>query len=48
MTTSHSAHDFAGAPPDRSDVKVYLIGGGIASLSAAAFLIRDGDSRART
>ena len=28
---------------DRSDTKVYLVGGGIASLAAAAFLIRDGD-----
>lgn len=27
---------------DRSNIKVYLIGGGIASLAAAAFLIRDG------
>ena len=27
----------------RSDTKVYLVGGGIASLAAAAFLIRDGD-----
>ncbi|ADV82911.1 oleate hydratase [Terriglobus saanensis] len=27
---------------DRSDTKVYLVGGGIASLAAAAFLIRDG------
>ncbi len=29
--------------PDPSDVQVYLIGGGIASLAAAVFLIRDGD-----
>jgi len=28
---------------DRSAVKVYLVGGGIASMAAAAFLIRDGD-----
>lgn len=28
--------------PDRSDAKICLIGGGIASLAAAAFLIRDG------
>ncbi len=28
---------------DRSATKVYLVGGGIASLAAAAFLIRDGD-----
>ncbi len=28
---------------DRNTTKVYLVGGGIASLAAAAFLIRDGD-----
>ncbi|TCR76663.1 oleate hydratase [Rhizobium sp. BK376] len=28
--------------PDRSTMKAYLVGGGIASLAAAAFLIRDG------
>ena len=28
---------------DRVEVKVYLVGGGIASLAAAAFMIRDGD-----
>jgi oleate hydratase len=28
---------------DRSDRRVYLVGGGIAALSAAVFLIRDGD-----
>jgi oleate hydratase len=28
---------------DRSTAKVYLIGGGIASMAAAAFMIRDGD-----
>ncbi len=28
---------------DRAGTKVYLVGGGIASLAAAAFLIRDGD-----
>jgi myosin-crossreactive antigen len=27
----------------RGDAKVYLVGGGIASLAAAAFMIRDGD-----
>ncbi len=27
--------------PDRSNTKVYLVGGGIASLATAAFLIRD-------
>lgn len=45
----------AGARPDsrdllktgthRREAKVYLVGGGIASLAAAAFLIRDGDVR---
>jgi len=30
---------------DRSDGKFYLVGGGIASLAVAAFLIRDGDVR---
>ncbi|MDR3632880.1 MAG: oleate hydratase [Isosphaeraceae bacterium] len=29
--------------PDRALARVYLVGGGIASLAAAAFLIRDGD-----
>jgi myosin-crossreactive antigen len=28
---------------DRGATKVYLVGGGIASLAAAAFMIRDGD-----
>ena len=28
---------------DRAGIKVYLVGGGIASLAAAAFMIRDGD-----
>lgn len=32
---------------DRSERKFYLAGGGIASLAAAAFLIRDGDVRGR-
>jgi len=31
-----------------SDTKTYLIGGGIASLAAAAFLIRDADIPATT
>jgi oleate hydratase len=30
-------------PQDGSDISVYLVGGGIAALSAAVFLIRDGD-----
>jgi myosin-crossreactive antigen len=28
---------------DQSTAKVYLVGGGIASLAAAVFMIRDGD-----
>ena len=32
-----------GKDPDRNTAKVYLVGGGIASLAAAAFMIRDGD-----
>ena len=28
---------------DRSAIKIYLVGGGIASMAAAAFMIRDGD-----
>ncbi len=32
-----------GKNPDRSTAKVYLVGGGIASMAAAAFMIRDGD-----
>jgi oleate hydratase len=32
-----------GKDPDRSTSKVYLVGGGIASLAAATFMIRDGD-----
>lgn len=31
------------APRDPSDRRIYLVGGGIAALSAAVFLIRDGD-----
>jgi oleate hydratase len=30
----------------QDNTKIYLIGGGIASLAAAAFLIRDADIRA--
>lgn len=33
----------AGQDPDRTAGKVFLVGGGIASLAAAAFMIRDGD-----
>jgi oleate hydratase len=42
-----SAERASGTSPagakDRSTTKVYLVGGGIASLAAAAFMIRDGD-----
>lgn len=34
-----------GAPPPRRESRMFLVGGGIASLAAAAFLIRDGDVR---
>ncbi len=47
MTTTR---DQRPAPPndphksgDKGTAKIYLVGGGIASLSAAAFMIRDGD-----
>ncbi|GGA60336.1 oleate hydratase [Sphingomonas psychrolutea] len=40
---SDQADDFGPVP--RHEGKVYLVGGGIASLAAAAFLIRDGDVR---
>ncbi len=47
----HSAVDLSGGEysvandsrsPDRTRVKAYLVGGGIASLASAAYLIRDG------
>ena len=41
-----SAHHQSGLPKkmrDRDFAKIYLVGGGIASMAAAAFLIRDGD-----
>jgi oleate hydratase len=43
VTTSRQLADEEGdhPRPDRSNTKVYLVGGGIASLAAAAFLIRD-------
>ena len=37
----------AGAP-DRGAAKAWLIGGGVGSLAAAAFMIRDGGMRATT
>jgi len=45
MTLGSHRPDQAGrlaSKPDREAIKAYLVGGGIASLSAAAFLIRDG------
>lgn len=43
MTSSAPQGASAGSPQRRGgDMKVYLVGGGIASLAAAAFLIRDG------
>ena len=41
--TSNSTAVQGGRGTDRSAAKAYLVGGGIASLAAAAFLIRDGD-----
>ncbi len=41
--TDRRANAFAMAGLEQSAPKVYLVGGGIASLAAAAFLIRDGD-----
>jgi len=38
-----AVHDPATSIADRAETKIYLVGGGIASLAAAVFLIRDGD-----
>jgi len=43
MATSTGASAQAGARIDPSTTKIHLVGGGIASLAAAAFFIRDGD-----
>ena len=46
MTSTNSPADSsvrACKGEDRSATKVYLVGGGIASMAAAVFLIRDGD-----
>jgi len=45
MPSSRDTHADAAetAPRDHSERRVYLVGGGIAALSAAVFLIRDGD-----
>jgi len=48
MTSDATQRSHGGAQAERSDRgegKAYLIGGGIASLAAAVFLIRDGDLR---
>src|SRR5271169_6208420 len=41
-TAQHASDELARQRLARRDMKVYLVGGGIASLAAAAFLIRDG------
>jgi oleate hydratase len=46
MPNANRAPDLSGTATgraDRSQTKVYLVGGGIASMAAAVFLIRDGD-----
>ena len=46
MASSHHASDLTVARQDHADrsaTKVYLIGGGVASMAAAVFMIRDGD-----
>ena len=43
MTSATRAPDPSINRPDRSTAKVILVGGGIASMAAAAFMIRDGD-----
>jgi oleate hydratase len=40
---AHEKHDVEQSLPQKADAKVYLVGGGIASMAAAAFMIRDGD-----
>ena len=43
LMMGRAVHDPAPSSADRSEHKIVLVGGGIASLAAAAFLIRDGD-----
>jgi len=43
LITASNAFNKWSKAGDRSEAKVYLIGGGIASMAAAAFMIRDGD-----
>jgi oleate hydratase len=40
---SADSSDIGAGRVDRSKTKVYLVGGGVASMAAAAFMIRDGD-----
>jgi len=40
---AYKKYDVELSPQQKAEAKVYLVGGGIASLAAAAFLIRDGD-----
>ena len=43
LITASNAFNTWSKTGDRSEAKVYLVGGGIASMAAAAFMIRDGD-----
>ena len=43
MISAHQLSDTAKKMRDADATRVYLVGGGIASMAAAAFLIRDGD-----
>jgi len=43
LITASNAFNKWSKTGDRSEAKVYLVGGGIASMAAAAFMIRDGD-----
>jgi oleate hydratase len=40
---AYKKHDVDLAPQQKADAKVYLVGGGIAAMAAAAFMIRDAD-----
>jgi len=43
LITASNALNKWSKPGDRPEAKAYLVGGGIASMAAAAFMIRDGD-----
>jgi oleate hydratase len=43
LITASNAFNKWSRADDRSEAKAYLVGGGIASMAAAAFMIRDGD-----